>query len=78
MEGVRGTAERLGDLPSQGTEKRWKRRGLNDGTAGVVVAIAEAHRLAVRQIAVESKGLNGSLASSRASASSSSRDRTFG
>src|ERR1700722_2039643 len=60
-EGVRGAVERLSDLPSQGEKKRRKGRSLNDGAAVIVVAIAEAHYLAVRQIAVEIEGLEREL-----------------
>jgi hypothetical protein len=53
LEGVSRAAEDRGDLAPQGIKKRWKRRGLNDGATVVVVAVAEAHHLAVRKKALK-------------------------
>ena len=52
-ERVFGTAEFLGDLASEGKKKRREWYGFNDSATVVVVAVAEAHYLPVRQIAVK-------------------------
>src|ERR1700677_2461641 len=46
-----------------------KRRGLNDVATVVVVAVAEAHHLAIGQKPLKVDGLNGSAPTSRARAS---------
>ena len=60
-ESIRRPVEDRGNLASQRNEKRRKRRGLNDGAAVIVVAVAEAHHLAVGQIAMKVERLEREL-----------------
>ena len=54
---LRRSVEYRCNLIPQGNEKRRKRRSLNDGTAVVVIAVAEAHHLAVGQVPMKVKRL---------------------
>ena len=60
-ESVSRAVESRSNLASQRFQKRWKRRGLNDGAAVIVVTIAEAHHLAVRKIAMKVERLEREL-----------------
>jgi hypothetical protein len=54
-ESVRLATECLGNLAPEGEKKRRERRGLDDGAVVIVIAIAEAHHLAVCLVAVKVK-----------------------
>ena len=49
-ESLRRPVKYRGNPVPQGNEEGWKRRSLNDSSTVVVVAVAEAHHLAVGQI----------------------------
>jgi hypothetical protein len=55
--GVRRAIEELGNFAPQRVEERRKRRGLNDGATVVVVAVAEAHHLAIGRKPLKVEGL---------------------
>ena len=52
-EGVLRAVEQHSDLASQEEQKRRKWRGLHNRATVIVIAVAEAHHLAIRKIAME-------------------------
>ena len=60
-ERVSRAVESRSNLASQRFQKRWKRRGLDDGAAAIVITIAEAHHLAIGEIAMKVERLEREL-----------------